>query len=89
VSEVNRTVKLGMACLTPMLACSTYYALERLNNPSPLLYWSIVLAFPTALLSGAGVAAALGTGKQDGGVFWFSVLGFTAPTLLLLVTWLQ
>ena len=52
--RLSPAIKAAVACVVPLLACSTYYTLERLQNAGPFLYFAASVALPVLLLGGAG-----------------------------------
>ena len=88
VRTLSFAIKLALASAVSLLACSTYYTLERLQNPGSLHYWAVALALPVSLLGLAGTAATLASGTRVGTTLWVSALAFAAPAFLFALTWL-
>jgi hypothetical protein len=86
--KLSPAIKAAVACAVPLLACSTYYTLERLQNASPFMYFVASIALPVLLLGLAGTASLVASGKQNGALFWTSATAVLAPTLLLVAIWM-
>jgi hypothetical protein len=81
-------IKAAVVCAIPLLACSTYYTLERLQNAGTFLYIAASAALPVLLLGFAGTASLVGTGKRTGTLFWISISAILAPAFFLVAIWL-
>ena len=81
-------IKLELAFTAPLLACSTYYTLNRLQDPGSLHYWAVALALPVSLLGLTGTASALASETKTRVMLWVSALAFAAPAFLFALTWL-
>jgi hypothetical protein len=80
-------VKFALALAVPLLACSTYYTLERIESASAWTYLAALIA-PALLLIGAiGGAAALGADKPKRALLWAAAIATLAPLALLIYVW--
>jgi len=86
---VTTTVKAALACAAPLLACSTYYTVERLGEASPIVLYAALAALPVLTISLAVAAVALASGKRGGPLLWGSSIGIALPGLLLAAVWLR
>ncbi len=80
-------IKLAVVCLLPMLACSTYYTLEKLQSASTWLYVMAALALPLSLIGASVATSILSANKPRGPLFWAAVAAFSGPMLMLAKVW--
>ena len=85
--RLSPAIKAAVACVVPLLACSTYYTLERLQNAGPFLYFAASVALPVLLLGLAGAANLAVSGRRNGALFWFSAGAALVPALFLATIW--
>lgn len=87
--QVTTTIKAALACAAPLLACSTYYTVERLSEASPIVLYAALAALPILTISLAAAAVAVVLGRRRGPLLWGSSIGIALPGLLLAVVWLR
>lgn len=87
--SVPTAFKAAVACTVPLLACSTYYTLERVGDASPALYFAAASALPVMLLALAGVTARVAAGRTRGPLLWLCSLGVVLPALFLAAVWFR
>ena len=81
-------IKSAVVVAVPLLACATYYTLQRLENAGPLLYWAASLALPTLLVGLVATACAMVSANKRRIWLWASGLTVALPALLLAFVWL-
>jgi hypothetical protein len=81
-------MKAAIIAVVPLLACSTYYTLERLVDARPVLYLAASLAFPVLLLGLVGTWRTIVPGRANRLLSWASGLAVVMPALLLAAIWL-
>jgi hypothetical protein len=81
-------LKAAIVIAVPLLACSTYYTLERLASAGPALYLAASVALPVLLLGLVGTVRTVGAGKTKGLQLWISGFAIAVPALLLVFIWL-
>ena len=81
-------IKAAVAAAVPLLACSTYYTLERLGNAGPALYFAASLALPIMLLGVVGVVRTSASGYKKRSQMWVAGLAVALPAFLLAFIWL-
>ena len=64
--QLTTTVKAALACAAPLLACSTYYTVERLGEASPIVFYAALAALPTLTVSLAAAVVALASDRRGG-----------------------
>jgi hypothetical protein len=80
-------MKAAILAAVPLLACSTYYTLERLGSAGPALYLAASVALPVLLLGITGTVRNLAAGTKGGAKLWVSGLATVLPALLLAFIW--
>lgn len=86
--RLSPAIKAAVVFAVPLLACSTYYTLEHLQNAGPFLYFATSVALPVLLLGLAGVAHLAASGRRTGAIFWLSVGAVLVSALFLANIWL-
>ena len=81
-------LKAAVVVSVPLLACSTYYTLERLGSAEPALYFAASIALPIMLLGLVGIVRTLTSGTRRHSLLWISGLAVALPALLLASIWL-
>jgi hypothetical protein len=85
--RVSFAIKAGIAGVLPLLACSTYYTVERVVDAGPWFYGAAAMA-PTVLLIGlAGGASLLASGRRSGLLLWAAGAAVLGPAALLVAIW--
>jgi len=87
--QVTTAIKAALACAAPLLACSTYYTVERLGEASPIVLYAALAALPILTISLAAGVVALASGRRGCPLLWGSSIGIALPGLLLAVVWLR
>ena len=81
-------IKAAVLAAVPLLACSTYYTLERLGSAGTVVDLAASLALPVMLLGIAGTVDAAASSPRKQRQFRVSVLAVALPALLLAFVWL-
>ena len=85
---VPLAVKAALICLLPLLACSSYYTIDRLGPAGTLLTIAASLAAPVLLVSVAGTAVLATAGRASRLALWLAAGVAVASAGLLLRVWL-
>lgn len=88
MSTSSFTIKAVVVAVVPLLACSTYYTLQRLENAGTVLYFAASLALPVMLLGLIGTARIITSGKKTRLWCWLSGIALVLPAALLSYIWL-
>ena len=82
------TIKALVIAVIPLLACSTYYTLEKLENAGPAIYLATSLALPVMLLGFIGTARGIASGNMAPLHRWLFGLALALPATLQAFIWL-
>jgi hypothetical protein len=81
-------LKAAIVAAIPLLACSTYYTLERIGSAGAALTIAASVALPIMLLGLTGTVHNIAAGKAKGLQVWVSGLALVLPACLLAFVWL-
>ena len=85
---ISNAVKAAVACVVPLLACSSYYTVERLGSTSIALSVAASMALPVFLLSATSTGLRMSGGDRTSWKLWVSAGFVAASTALLCYVWL-
>jgi hypothetical protein len=88
MSASSFAIKAAVVAAVPLLACSTYYTLDRIGNAGPALYVAASLSLPVMLLGLVGTARTVASGNKKRLQIWASGLAVALPAILLAFIWL-
>jgi hypothetical protein len=86
--NLSLALKVAVTCAVPLLACSTYYTLDRLGASSTFVVIAASLAWPALLIGLATTASLVLSGKRHGALLWACSFANLVPLVFLAYIWL-
>ncbi len=77
-------LRIAVALAVPAIPCFAYYSLAHIDDAHGLLYWSVVLAGPLALIGGVAWLRELIRPQRSRTAFWIAGSMVVLPAVWLL-----
>ena len=85
---LGSVTKFALAIVLSLLACTSYYTVERLSDATSLTIFLASLSMPVVLLSLVGTVNLLKAKSKWRWLLWLSVPAFVASSAFLAHVWL-